>query len=236
MTTVAGLTIHRDGAVVTATIDRGPGNLLSTEMCAVLTAELRDPRDGAHILHLRAAGENFCLGRDRTARDPDALRAEVGALVALNRALASTRLVTVAEVAGDAAGFGAGLAALCRVAIAAPSARLWFPEIEIGLNPTVVLAWLPRLVGRRLAFDLTATGRRVPAAEAAQIGLLTAVAPSDDALPATVAERIAALGKHPAAVHAGIAAFLDATADLTTDQAYELATDRLVLAALRLQR
>jgi methylglutaconyl-CoA hydratase len=231
--TAPGLAVNADGAVLTVRLERPPGNLLTTAMCAELTALLRDPPAGAHVLHLTAEGPSFCLGRERAAADPDGLRAEVGALVTLNRALDATPLVTVAEVSGDAAGFGAGLAALCRVAIAAPSARLWFPEVELGLAPAVVLTWLPRLVGRRLAFDLTATGRRLTAAEAAQAGLLTAVAPTDAALPGTVADRVAALTKHPARVHAEIAAFLDATAGLTTDAAYELATDRLVLSALR---
>jgi methylglutaconyl-CoA hydratase len=231
--TAPGLAVNADGAVLTVRLERPPGNLLTTAMCEELTALLRDPPDGAHVLHLTAAGPNFCLGRERSAADPDGLRAEVGALVALNRALDATPLVTVAEVSGDAAGFGAGLAALCRIAIAGPSARLWFPEVEIGLAPTVVLTWLPRLVGRRLAFDLTATGRRLDAAEAARIGMLTAVAPSDGHLPGVVADRIAALVKHPARVHAEIAAFMDAAAGLTTDAAYELATDRLVISALR---
>jgi methylglutaconyl-CoA hydratase len=231
--TAPGLAVNADGAVLTVRLERPPGNLLTTAMCQELTALLRDPPDGAHVLHLTAEGESFCLGRDRAAGDPDGLRAEVGALVALNRALDATRLVTVAEVSGDAAGFGAGLAALCRIAVAAPSVRLWFPEVEVGLAPTVVLTWLPRRVGRRLAFDLTATGRRLTAAEAAQAGLLTAVAPGDAALPGAVAERIAALTRHPARVHAEIAAFIDAAADLTTDAAYELATDRLVLSGLR---
>ena len=36
--------------------------------------------------------------------------------------------------------------------------RFYFPEVGIGLAPALVLAWLPRLIGERQAFWLTATG------------------------------------------------------------------------------
>ena len=227
-----GLAVTVDGPVVRVVIDRGDDNLLTTAMCDELTGLLAAPPPGTHVLRLAAEGPCFCLGRERRAGTVQELRREVGALVALNRALRHSPLVTVAEVHGDAAGFGVGLAALCRVSIAAPSARFWFPEVEIGLAPTVVLSWLPRLVGPKRAFDLTATARRVDAAEALGLGLLTAVAPSDPALEATVDDYVATLCRHQPAVHAQITGFLEASADLTQDQADELAADKLILASL----
>jgi methylglutaconyl-CoA hydratase len=201
-------------------------------MCERLAGLVLDPPAGTRVLRLAARGPSFCLGRERRAAETRALRTEVGALVALNRALRRSPLVTVAEVHGDAAGFGVGLAALCRVSIAARSARFWFPEVEIGLAPVVVLAWLPRMVGPKRAFDLTATARRVTADEALGLGLLTAVASSDDALEATVDDYVATLLRLPATAHAEIAAFLEVSADLTQDQADELAAEKLILASL----
>jgi methylglutaconyl-CoA hydratase len=227
-----GLDVTVDGPVVRAVLDRGDGNLLTTETCQRLTELLLDPPASAHVLRLSARGPSFCLGRERAARDAPALDAEIGALVALSRALRRSPLVVVAEVHGDAAGFGVALAALATVSIAAPSARFWFPEVEIGLAPVLVLSWLPRVVGRKRAFDLTATARRLAAAEALELGLLTAVAPSDGALAATVDDYVAALRKHLAGVHAQIAGFLEASADLTQEQAEELAGGKLVLASL----
>lgn len=229
---VPGLDVAVDGPVVRVALDRGDGNLLTTEMCERLAGLLLDPPAGARVLRLAARGPSFCLGRERGAADLEALRTEVGALVALNRALRRSPLVTVAEVHGDAAGFGVGLVALCRVSIAAPSARLWFPEVEIGLAPVVVLAWLPRMVGPKRAFDLTATARRVTAGEALGLGLLTSVASSDDALEETVDDYVATLLELPAAPQAEIAAFLEVSADLTQDQADELATEKLILASM----
>ena len=110
---VEGLRLEIDGPVVVATIDRGDENLVSMQMCGTLTDLLSDPPAGTRVLHVRAAPPVFCLGRDRCAGNEGGLRVEAETLVALNRALRDGRLLTVAEVGGDAAGYGVGLAALC---------------------------------------------------------------------------------------------------------------------------
>ncbi len=228
------LSFERGGRVLRATIDRGEDNLMSMAMCEALTGVLLAPPDGCHVLHLRAEGPNFCLGRDRGGRGVDVLRAQATTLVALNRALTQGQLVTVAEVAGGAAGFGVGLAALCDVSVAAPSARFWFPEIEAGLAPTVVLAWLPRMVGRAQAFRLTATGDEVGAAQAERIGLVTSVAEDDGVLSERVREKIDSLLRHSLRPQLEIRAFLAAAAAADQPTVDRLAVDRLVLGSLRL--
>ncbi|MGH9087198.1 MAG: enoyl-CoA hydratase/isomerase family protein [Acidimicrobiales bacterium] len=229
-----GLSLDRDGRVLRATIDRGDDNLMSMAMCEALTGLLLEPPEGCHVLHLRATGPNFCLGRDRGGRDVDLVNGQATTLVALNRALAEGELVTVAEVAGDAAGFGVSLAALCDASVAAPSARFWFPEIDAGLAPAVVLAWLPRMIGRGQAFHLTATGAKVDGGEAARIGLVTKVAKGDGSLAEETEGEIAALLSHPRRAHLEIRAFLAETAALDQPTVDRLAIDRLVLASLRL--
>lgn len=228
-----GLDLRPDGdGVIRAVVDNGPDNLVTVQTCEALTAYLHDPPPDAHVLVLAADGPVFCLGRERRATTAAELRAEVGALVALNRALADSRLVTVAQVHGDAAGYGVGLAALCDLAVAAPSARFWFPEVEMDLAPAVVLAWLPRVVGRQQAFRLTATGRKIGAAEAAALGLVTLVAPSDAALATTARDEIAHLTKHSRRVHGEIKTFLRASTDLSADAAHDLAAEKLVVESL----
>lgn len=127
-----GLDVTVDGPVIRAVIDRGDANLLTTAMCEELTELLATPPPGAHVLRLAARGPSFCLGRERRGRSLEELRHEVTALVGLNRALRKSPLVTLAEVQGDAAGFGVGLATLCRVSVAAPSKNLM-----CGLNPII---------------------------------------------------------------------------------------------------
>lgn len=231
---MAGLRISDpvDGVVV-AELERPPGNLWTTELCQELTAYLQSPPEGVHVLRLRSAGEAFCLGRDREGATPGELRAEAAVLVALTRAFRRSRLVTVAEVQGDAAGFGVGVLAACDVAVAVESARFSFPEVGIGLAPAVVLAWLPRVVGEREAFWLTATGEQFPAARALELGLLNAVAPSAEALRAEVDGRVAALRRGRPRVHAEIRDMLRAMSALSDDEALDLSIDRLVVGSLR---
>jgi methylglutaconyl-CoA hydratase len=230
-----GLRIETADGVATATLARAPANLLTGAICRALTDLLLRPPPELHVLRLRAEGAVFCLGRERVAEDVGSLRDEVEALVALNLALRDSPVVSVAEVHGDAAGFGVGLAALCDVTVAAASARLWFPEVEIDLAPTVVLSWLPRLVGTKAAVHLAATGRRVDAAEAARLGLVTSVVDPAD-LAAVVDAEVERLRGLSPRVHGEIKAFVAHTADLSTDQAYVLATDRLVLGSMARRR
>ncbi|WP_197377529.1 enoyl-CoA hydratase/isomerase family protein [Mycolicibacterium baixiangningiae] len=231
--TVPGLTFERDGAVLTVRLDSPGGNLMTMDMCDALARVLTTPPDGVHVLVLTAAGDSFCMGRERTAATPDDLPAEVRRLIAVNEALAATPLVTVARVHGDAAGFGVGLAALCDVAVATRAARLNFPEVRINLAPALVLAWLPHMVGRRAAFWLTASGAPVSGEEAVRIGLLNEVTEDVDALDAAVAEKVEALLAGEPRVHNEIRSMLRSVDSLSEGQAYELAADRLVLGSLK---
>lgn len=221
-----------DGVVV-AEVDRPPGNLWTMDMCRRFAARLSDPPEGAHVLRLRARGDAFCLGRERGGGSAAELRMEAQALVAVLRALRGTHLVTVAEVHGDAAGFGVGVVASCDVAVAVTGARFSFPEVGIGLAPALVLAWLPRVVGERQAFWLTATGEAVPAPRAVELGLLNAVVPGPDELRADVDERVAALRAANPRVHAEIRDMIRAFAPLPYDAALDASVDRLVVGSLR---
>lgn len=231
-----GLEVTVDAGVVSVVIDRGGDNLFTLEMCRVLTRLLREPPETVHVLRLSARGDAFCLGRERAAETTEDLREEVRALIALNRTLETSPLVTLAAVSGDAAGFGVGLAALCDVAVAAPDAQLSFPEVTIDLAPAVVLSWLPRIVGRRQAFLLTATGAPIGAERAVELGLLTAVAPSAEALPAAIDEHVAALCARSRRVHREIRSFLVATDGAAAEVVDALAEERLIVGSLSRRR
>ena len=230
---VQGLSFEQDGPVLTVRLDSPEGNLMTMDMCDALVEVLSAPPDSVHIMLITGAGDQFCMGRERTAATPEDLPAEVRRLVALNEALTATRLVTVARVHGDAAGFGVGLAALCDVALATRAAQLGFPEVRIDLAPALVLAWLPRMVGRRAAFWLTASGAQVCGEEAVRIGLLNDVVADSDALDTAVERAIAMLSAGQPRVHTEIKAMLNSVESLSQQQSYELASDRLVLGSLR---
>jgi enoyl-CoA hydratase/carnithine racemase len=231
---MAGLTVSTPAeGIVEVELDGGPDDLISIAMCMELTELLHRPPTGAHVLRLRSGGSAFCLGRERAGTGPDDLHEETQVLVGVQRALRRTPLVTVAEVQGDAAGFGVGLLAACDVSVAVSTARFWFPEVEIGLAPALVLAWLPRVVGERQAFWLTATGEKISAARALELGLLNAVVAGPEELGKDVDERVAALRSRDPRIHTEIREMLQAGRSLDEDQALELSVDKLVVGSLR---
>lgn len=227
------LDIEQSGSVLHVRIDAPPGNLFTPEMARQLAALLDGPPEEAHVVHLSAAGEHFCLGRAPFREGVDELRADVQGLVELNRALVDSPLVTVAEVQGDAAGFGAGIVALSDVAIASPNARVSFPEVDAGFAPALVLSWLVPMTGRQAAFWLTATGEPMSAVEARAMGLLTIVADDPQSLGSTTARAVDLLVSKPAAVHREIKRLMRFYATVPEGPRSQVAADRLSLGALR---
>jgi enoyl-CoA hydratase/carnithine racemase len=226
--------IEHRGPVVHVRFGDGGDNLFRFDDCTTLMDLLGDPPADTRILRLRARGDTFCLGREAfPALEPDAVRASTRTLVRLHEAMAESRLVIVTEVQGAAAGFGVGLIAMADVSIGSPAATFRFPEAEEGFAPSIVLTWLPRVVGERRAFDLTATARTFDAGEAHRIGILTSVASSAERLAADVDAYVDGLLEIAPHVHHDIKRFLDATRDLTRSQALELGADRLAFGALR---
>lgn len=226
----ADLIVEQRGPVIEARIARPPGNLFTLQMCRDLTALLLMPPPGTRILLLTSDGPNFCLGRERTAMTPQEVYEITRALADLNTALAASSLAVIAQVAGDAAGFGVGLVGLADVAIASSGARFWFPEAEAGLAPALVLTWLSSVLGRRLAFWLTATGQPLDAGRAETLGLINQALPPEE-LPAAVGAAADLLLRQPPAVCAEIKKDLS-TFSAPLAEASEQAVERLALRSL----
>ncbi|MDU6377294.1 MAG: enoyl-CoA hydratase-related protein, partial [Bradyrhizobium sp.] len=91
--------------------------------------------------------------------------------------------------------FGGGCEITEAVHLAVASTRASFAksEIRLGMPPTFGgTQRLPRLVGRKRGLELLLTGDAIPAQRAAEIGLVNAVVPHDQMLPAAreLAQRI----------------------------------------------
>lgn len=136
----------------------------------------------------------------------------------------------VAMVNGFALGGGLELAMACHLRIAADTARLGQPEVNLGLLPGFGgTQRLLRLVGRGAALELCLLGQNIDAARALQLGLVTRVVAAAELEAETmkVAQQLAqaapqALRGVLDAVLVGGEAALDAGLDYET-QAFALA-------------
>jgi methylglutaconyl-CoA hydratase len=171
-----GVKIQRDPDVLTFTLDNpGHENEVTGAMFDAMLAELRSEavRPLARVLRIRARGNVFCTGRERAGRDAESIRKEASRLIEFKHALRTSPLVSVAEVQGDAFGFGFGLAMVCDFVLVAENASLAFPEMRSGLAPSAIMAYLGEYALPRTAFPLVLFGDPISPQRALQIGLIS---------------------------------------------------------------
>ena len=177
-----GVIIDRAGEVLSFTLDNPEhGNEISGAMFDAMLAELHreSTQPQARVLRVRARGKVFCTGRERAGRDAESIRQEAVRLINLKRSVRASSLISIAEVQGNAFGFGFGLAIVCDFALVAESAALGFPEMRSGLAPSAVMAYLGEYALPRFAFPLVLFGEPISPQFAMQAGLVSQVCPPD---------------------------------------------------------
>jgi cyclohexa-1,5-dienecarbonyl-CoA hydratase len=182
------VTVETAQGVTRISLNRPPANVLSVELMQELAQafeSLEYAREVKLIL-LLGAGRYFSAGFDLADHLGDRAYPMLESFRRVFEALAKVDKPTVAVVAGPALGAGSILAAACDMALAAQSAKFGHPEIRGGVFNTVAAALLPRLVGRKRAFEMLLLGSSIGAAEAERIGLITR-AVADERLEAEVA-------------------------------------------------
>ena len=200
------LRLDRNGSVATLTINRPERkNAMTGEMFTGIARLLREVGDDTSIrtLVITGAGGDFCAGADvggdsaaRAERPKHQLRTmhdlNQGALL-----LHELPIPTIAKVDGVAVGAGMNLALGCDLVVASDRAR--FAEIfaNVGLAIDYGGSWiLPRLIGLHKAKELVFTADILSAGDAAELGLVNHVVPSDE-LDAKVDELAAKLAAAP---------------------------------------
>ncbi|MBC7258100.1 MAG: enoyl-CoA hydratase/isomerase family protein [Chloroflexi bacterium] len=196
------LIVERKGAVGIITINRPKSlNALSRATVAELGAAIDELNadDAIRAIILTGAGEKaFVAGADigefnslRSAEEAAAY-ARAGQAV-LNRIERLPKPV-IAAINGYALGGGCELAMACDIRIAADTARLGQPEINLGIIPGYGgTQRLTRLVGKGMAKLLVLSGDPISAQEAQRIGLVDVVVPAAELMPKAMelAEKLA---------------------------------------------
>jgi enoyl-CoA hydratase/carnithine racemase len=122
----------------------------------------------------------FCagaaLGNDDVEQAADPVNTVMADAAAMIRAILESPVPVIAAVEGAAAGVGASLAFACDLVVAGESAFFLLPFGKIGLIPDggVTLSAAASL-GRHRALHLALRQERLPAAEAAEAGLVAVV-------------------------------------------------------------
>ncbi len=209
------------------TLDRPPANAIDAATSRVMGAAFEGFRDdpSLRVAILTGAGERFfSAGWDLKAaaagEAPDADYGPGGFGGFPN--LSGLRKPVIAAVNGLAVGGGFELALAADLVVAADHAEMWLPEAAIGLVPDTAAVRLPRVLPAAIAAELLLTGRRLGAAEAAQLGLVNRVVPAAGLLDA--ARELA--GAIAAAAPLAVAAIL-AISRQTTHLSLEEAARRL---------
>jgi enoyl-CoA hydratase len=194
---LSGLTVEQSGAVAIVTVNRPKMlNALSLgtldELATVMRRLQQD--DAVRSVVITGAGEKaFVAGADineLAALTPTAGREHGRKGQAVFDLIEQLGKPVIAAINGYALGGGCELAMACTIRIAADTARLGQPEINLGIIPGYGgTQRLARLIGVGRALELLLTGDPVTATEAHRLGLVNRVVPRAELM--TEARRLA---------------------------------------------
>ncbi|MEV7675866.1 enoyl-CoA hydratase-related protein [Streptomyces sp. NPDC088752] len=188
--------IERDDQVIVITIDREQKlNALDYPTIDELLErlDLIDSDDSVRAVILTGAGHRaFSTGADihslaaSIAGGPErALREIVRRGHTLTRRIEEFPKPVIVAVNGLAYGGGCEITEAAPLAIAAEHATFAKPEITLGFPPPFGGSQrLPRHIGRKRGLEMILTGDPIPAAQAAELGLVNTVVPAGELLDA----------------------------------------------------
>jgi methylglutaconyl-CoA hydratase len=181
------LTTDRRGAVEYLTLNRPDvRNAFNEDVIAELTTWAKERAADAtlRVVVLAGAGKVFSAGADANwmakmvgyTREENVQDATKMAEMFL--ALNTLPAAVVGRIHGAALGGGAGLTAICDIAVADESALFGFTETKLGILPAVISPYVLPKIGPSAARELFLTGMRFSASRAKEIGLVHAVVPA----------------------------------------------------------
>jgi methylglutaconyl-CoA hydratase len=202
---------RREGDVEYLSLNRPDvRNAFNDDVIAELTAWAAAARQDAalRVVVLSGEGKVFSAGADASwmarmiAYSREENVADATRMAEMFLALDTLPAALIGRIQGAALGGGAGLAAVCDIAIAEEESLFGFTETKLGILPAVISPYVLPKIGPSAARELFLTGMRFSAARAREIGLVHAVVAAHD-LDRTVARYVSEL---LSAAQSGIAA------------------------------
>jgi len=188
--------IERRGGIAIIWIDNPPVNALSHAVREGLMQCFDEVAgdSGVEAIVVACSGRTFIAGADirEFGRPPEAPH-----LPDLIARIEATAKAVIAAMHGTALGGGLEVALGCHYRIAARSASLGLPEVNLGLLPGATgTQRLPRLIGAQRALDMMLSGKPVTAPQALETGLIDRICDDDSLLDEAVdlAAQVAANG------------------------------------------
>ncbi len=192
------------GAIGIAWIENpAKGNALSSKVLRDLLEILNIVERDKKLLFLivSSRGKHFSTGFDIAGiEDTGAVRERIGMFAHLLPQVERLPVPVLAAVRGVAFGGGFELALACDMIVASENASFCFPEPALGACPLFGAVRLPQLVGRLRAKEIMMTCRRVPAHEAANIGMVNKVVADEELMDSAISLAEDIVRKGPIAI------------------------------------
>jgi enoyl-CoA hydratase len=202
--------------IATITLNRPEKrNPINVEMLKEFESILLDLRDDAasRVVMLTGTGNSFCAGADLSIVKGIKDEAEKQRIFAQHRnqrirlinriftMLENLEQPVIAAINGYAIGGGWGLALACDFRLAVPSARFWFPEVDLGVPLSLgASARLFSMVGAGRAKEIILMCSRHTSEELLSWGMLSRIVPPEQLMDAAHDLATKLLAKHPRAV------------------------------------
>jgi enoyl-CoA hydratase len=202
------LLIERDGAVAVLTVNRPKVlNALNTQTLDELRRAILELKhdEAIRAVILTGSGEkSFIAGADineLAVQSPTGGREHAVTGQHVLDLIEQMGKPVIAAINGYALGGGCELAMACTIRIAADTAKLGQPEINLGIIPGYAgTQRLARIVGKGRALELLLSGDQVTAQEAHRLGLVNRVVPAAELMAEAKKLAVSLASKAPVAV------------------------------------
>ena len=181
---MSAVKLDQQGGILIITLDRPKANAIDVATSLELHAAFKTLNDdpALRVGIITGTGRFFSAGWDLgAANDCEAVDADhgPGGFSGLTEYFSLTKPV-IAAVNGLAVGGGFELALAADLIVVSETAKFWLPEAQLGMLPdSGGLLRLPKAIPARLAREMILTGRRLDAAEALSLHLVSRVTEPD---------------------------------------------------------